>query len=45
MTASAFYVLAAPILIAPHTSEFVVKAGTVLMIVAALIAFAIENAR
>lgn len=45
MTASAFYILAALILIAPHTSEFVAKAGVVLMIVATLIAFAIESAR
>lgn len=45
MTASAFYILAALILIAPHTSELVAKAGTVLMIVAAVVAFAIENAR
>lgn len=45
MTASGFYLLAAFILIAPHTSEFVAKAGTALMLVAALVAFAIENAR
>jgi len=45
MTASAFYILAAMIMIAPHTSEFVAKAGAVLMLVAALVAFAIENSR
>lgn len=45
MTASAFYILAALILIAPHTSETVAKGGTILMIFAALIALAIEHYR
>lgn len=45
MTASAFYILAALILIAPHTSELTAKMGSVLMIIAALIAFAIEITR
>lgn len=45
MTASAFYILAALILIAPHTSEPVAKAGTLVMIVLSLIAFAIERLR
>lgn len=45
MTASAFYILAALILIAPHTSETVAKAGTILMLFAALIAMAIEHYR
>lgn len=45
MTASGFYILAALILIAPHTSELTAKMGSVLMIIAALIAFAIEITR
>ena len=45
MTTSAFYILAAMILIAPHASENIAKAGTLLMIVLALIAFALENHR
>lgn len=45
MTASAFYILAALILIAPHTGELTAKMGSVLMIIAALIAFAIEITR
>lgn len=45
MTASGFYILAALILIAPHTSEPTAKMGSVLMIIAALIAFAIEITR
>jgi len=42
MTASSFYILAALILIARHTSEPVAKAGAVFMLAASLIAFAIE---
>lgn len=45
MTASGFYLLAAFILIAPHTSEPVAKAGCVFMLALSLIALAIENAR
>ena len=45
MTASAFYTLAALILIAPHTSEPAAKSGCVFMLALSLIAFAIENAR
>lgn len=45
VTASAFYILVALIMIAPHTSEPVAKAGTVLMLIASLIAFAIEITR
>lgn len=45
MTASAFYILAALILIAPHRSESAAKAGSVFMLALSLIAFAIENAR
>ena len=45
MTASALYILAALILIAPHTSEFVAKSGCVFMLALSRIAFAIENAR
>lgn len=45
MTASAFFILAALILIAPHTGEPTAKMGSVLMIIASLIAFAIEITR
>lgn len=45
MTAAAFYILAALILIAPHTGESTAKMGSVLMIIASLIAFAIEITR
>ena len=45
MTASAFYILGALILIAPHAGEPTAKMGAVLMIIMALIAFAIEITR
>lgn len=45
MTASALYILAALILIAPHADELTAKTGAVLLIVMALIAFTIEITR
>ena len=45
MTASAFYSLAALILIAPHTSATIAKVGTVFFLFASLIALAIEHSR
>ncbi len=45
MTAASFCLITALTLIAPHTSEPVAKAGTVLMLFASLIALAIELSR